>query len=66
MSSLDPAISTVLAAQEGALQSQIQFALAGKALDAAQQNGQTANQLLDAAAQISRSLNTGGSFDGQA
>ncbi|MCA9246365.1 MAG: hypothetical protein KDA42_04590 [Planctomycetales bacterium] len=66
MSNLDPAISSTLAAQESALQTQIQFALAGKALEAARQSGQTAVQLLESAAQISPSINTGSGFDGQA
>ena len=66
MSSLDPAISSLLAAKESAVNSQIQFALAGKALDSARQQGAAVTQLIEDAAQISPSINTGHSFDGHA
>ena len=42
---------------------QINFAVAAKQLDATQQQGETVNQLLEQAAQLSKSLATGGGFD---
>jgi hypothetical protein len=62
--SLDPAISAVLAAKEQATRTEIQFTVAAKQLDAAQQQGEAVNQLLAQAAQLSKSLTTGKSFDG--
>ncbi len=63
MSGLDPAISSVLAAKEAATRSQINYAVAGKQLDAAQQQGEAINQLLQQSAQLSKSLSSGGGFD---
>jgi ABC-type transporter Mla subunit MlaD len=61
--SLDPAIASVLAAKEQATRSQIQFAVAAKQQDAAQQQGDAMNQLLAQAAQLSKSLSSGQGFD---
>lgn len=63
MSGIDPAISSVLAAQEAATRSQISYAMAGKQLDAAEQQGEAINQLLQQSAQLSKSLSSGGGFD---
>lgn len=62
-SGLDPAISSLLAAQEQATRAQIQYAVAGKQLDAAKQQGEAINQLLEQSAQLSKSLTSGGTFD---
>lgn len=62
-SSLDPAISSLLAAQENATRMQINYAVAGKQLDAMQQQGEAVNDLLAQAAQLSKSLSSGQSFD---
>ena len=64
MSSIDGAVSSVLAAKDSALKTQIGFALAAKQLDAQQQQGDAVNQLLEAAAQLSKSIGTGSGFDG--
>jgi hypothetical protein len=64
MSSIDGAIGSVLAAKDSALQTQIGFAIAGKQLDAQQQQGDAVNQLLESAAKLSKSIGTGSSFDG--
>lgn len=66
MCSVDCAISSVLAAKESALKTQIGFAIAGKQLDAQQQHGDAVNQLLEAAAKLSKSIGTGAGFDGVA
>jgi hypothetical protein len=66
MSSIDGAISSVLAAKESALKTQIGFAIAGKQLAAQQQQGDAMNQLLEACAKLSKSIGTGAGFDGVA
>ena len=63
MSGLDPAISSLLAAKEQALRTQVQYAVAGKQLDAAKQQGEAVNQLLEQSAQLSKSLSSGAAFD---
>ncbi len=62
-SAIDPAISSVLAAKDSALRSQVSAAVAGKQLDALEQQGEAVNQLLSQAAQLSKSLTSGQSFD---
>lgn len=62
-SALDPAISSLLAAQEAAMRTQVQYAVAGKQLDASKQQGEAINQLLQQSAQLSKSLSSGASFD---
>lgn len=62
-SAIDPAISSLLAAQENAMRTQINYAVAGKQLDAMEQQGEAVNQLLTQAAQLSKSLSSGQSFD---
>lgn len=63
MSGLDPAISSLLAAKEQAMRTQVQYAVAGKQLDAAKQQGEAVNQLIEQSAQLSKSLSSGGAFD---
>jgi hypothetical protein len=62
----DPAIQSVLAAQQSALQAQIQMALASKQLSAAKQQGQALVALISAAASVGKSIGSGASFDAQA
>jgi hypothetical protein len=62
-SSLDPAVSSVLAAKEAAMRTQINFAVAGKQLDATKQQGDAANELLEQSLQLSKSLTSGQGFD---
>ncbi len=64
MSSIDGAIGTLLAAKDSALKTQIGYAIADKQLDAQQQHGAAVNQLLEAAAKLSKSIGTGAGFDG--
>jgi hypothetical protein len=66
MSSLDPAVQGVLAAKEGALQSQIGFAIAAKTLGAARQQGEAVQALLDQAVELSKAAGSGENFDAQA
>lgn len=66
MSSIDPAIQSLLNAQQGALQNQIGFAVAAKQMDAAKQQGDAMNALLEKAAQLSKAIGAGENFDAQA
>ena len=66
MSSIDPAVQAVLSSRESALSSQIQYSLLGKQLEANKQAGQAIVDLLEGAAQLSRSNNSGGAFDATA
>jgi hypothetical protein len=61
--SIDPAISSLLAAQEGATRTQIQFAVAAKQLNLQEQQGAAMNELLEQAAALGKSLAGGQSFD---
>jgi len=63
MSSIDPAISSVLAAKQAAVKSQIAFALAAKSLDAQKQQGDAAVKLIDAARQTGKEIGRGTQFD---
>ncbi len=63
IANLDPAISTLLATQQNAVQSQIQFALADKQQTATQQQGEALVALIETAANLSKSVNTGRAFD---
>lgn len=62
-SALDPAIRSVLAAQESALRMKIDTAVLAKQLDATQAQGAALNELLEQAAQLSKSLDSGAAFD---
>ena len=66
LSSIDPAIGSVIAAKESALQSQIAVALAEKALSSRQQQGDAIVQLIDNAANIGKAIGRGESFDAHA
>ncbi|MEQ8790664.1 MAG: hypothetical protein RIC55_30480 [Pirellulaceae bacterium] len=66
MSSIDGAINSVLAAKENAVKTQVAFAVAAKSLEATKQQGDAANQLLEAAAQLSKEVGKGLGFDAQA
>lgn len=65
----DPAIQSVLAAQQGALWSQIQATLAAKQLSAARQQGAAIIELLNAAAgngntpRLGKAPGSGANFD---
>lgn len=63
MTSIDGAISSVIAAKDAALKSQIQYTVAGKQLDAMQAEGDAVNALLADAAKLSKSLGSGSNFD---
>lgn len=63
MSSIDTALSNVVAAKQAAIQTQIGVALAAKSLDASRLQGEAAVQLIDAAAQLSKALGRGANFD---
>ena len=62
----DPAIQSVLAAQQSAVHAQIQMALASKQLSAARQQGQALVELISAAANVGRAIGSGAQFDAQA
>ena len=63
MQSIDGAISSVLAAKESALKTQIGFAIASKQLKAQEQQGEAMTELLEAAAQLGKAIGRGTSFD---
>lgn len=63
MSSIDPAVMSVIAAKNSALKSEIGFAIAAKQLNAARHQGEAVNQLLKDAAQLSRAIGKGAGFD---
>jgi hypothetical protein len=66
MASLDCAVQSVLAAQEGALHFQIGMAVAAKALGAARQQGEAVQGMLEDAVQLSKAAGAGENFDAQA
>ena len=61
--SIDPAISSVVAAKNGTLQSQVTMAVEAKRLDATKAAGKAIAELLQAAAQMSKSMGKGVKFD---
>lgn len=63
MSSVDGAAASVLAAKDSAVMSQIAYALQAKSLDVAKQQGQAAVELVEQAAQLGKSHDTGRGFD---
>ena len=63
MSSIDSAIGSVLAAKDSAVKSQIGFAVQAKMLTASKQQGEAVNQLLQAAAELSKAVGKGLRFD---
>ncbi len=65
MTALDPAVQSVLAAKQGALQHQIAMTMAAKQLDVAEQQGAAVNALLDQAVQLSKAIGAGQNFDAQ-
>ena len=60
------AVQDVLSAQQSALQTRIQFALAAKSLDAVKSQGEAIVQLVQAAASIGKAIGSGEQFDAQA
>jgi hypothetical protein len=62
----DCAIQNVLGAQQAAQQTQVEMAIAKKQLSAMKQQGQAAVELIEAAANLSKSINSGAQFDAQA
>jgi len=59
----DPAIQTVLAAKDAALQAQILMALASKQLTAQKQQGQAIVELINSAANVGKAIGSGANFD---
>jgi hypothetical protein len=66
MSSIDPAIASVIAAKQSAVQSQIAVALADKSLDAAKQQADALVQLMSSAGATGKAVGRGGQFDATA
>ena len=62
----DPAIQSVLAAKQAALQAQILMALASKQLAATKQQGQAIVELINSAASAGKTIGSGASFDAYA
>ena len=61
--SIDPVISSVVASKNGALRYQVTMAVEAKRLDATEAAGEAIVELLQAAAQMSKSLGKGVKFD---
>ena len=66
MNSIDPAISSVLAAQQQAVATQLSFAAASKSLLAQEELGQAMVDLVEAAGQTGKALDRGHLFDATA
>ncbi|MEX0819230.1 MAG: hypothetical protein WD070_06545 [Pirellulaceae bacterium] len=66
MNTIDSAITGLMAAQQGSVNSQISYAVAAKQLDAYRQQGDAVASLLDSAVQFSKETGKGGQFDGVA
>lgn len=62
----DPALQSVLSAQNSAVQTQIDVAVAKKQLSAVKQQGEAVVELLQAAATIGKAVGRGTNFDKQA
>lgn len=62
----DPVIQAVVAAQQSAVQAQIQTAIASKQLSAARQQGQALVELITAAANVGKAVDRGANFDAHA
>ncbi len=63
MNGIDAAVGSLLAAKQAAVHSEISFAVAAKQLDAQQQQGQAAVQLIEAAAQLVKAAGKGAQID---
>ena len=66
MTSIDSAVSSVIAAKKSAVDSQVAFAIAAKQLSVTKDQGEAATQLVEAAAQLSKAIGKGLHFDAQA
>ncbi len=60
---MDPAITALMRAKDIALSTQIQTAVAVKALDNMELQGEAMNRLLEDAAKLSKDPSLGGKFD---
>lgn len=63
MQAIDSAISSVIAAKESAVKTQVAFALAAKSLSAEKKQGEAMVQLIEAAGQLGKALGRGTTFD---
>jgi len=59
----DPALQSVLSAQQSAMQTQVQIAVASKQLSAAKQQGAAIVELIQAAASSGKAIGRGTNFD---
>lgn len=66
MTSVNSAASAATALSNAQAQNQVSVAVAGKQLDAVKQQGQAAVQLIEAAATVGKSIDTGKVLDVQA
>ncbi len=66
MSGIDCAVQSVLSAKQGALHNQISMTVAAKQLNAARQQGDAMNAILEQAVQLSKTVGAGEGFDAQA
>lgn len=63
MTSVGDAINSVIQAKSDAVRQQIGISVTAKSLDVSKQQGEAVNQLLDAAASLSKAIGKGQNFD---
>ena len=63
LSSVDPAIASVIAAKDSAVRTQVVFAIAEKSLSAQKQQGEAMVQLLESIAQMGKAIDRGTRLD---
>ena len=63
MPTIDPAVSQLMHAQQAALADRVATTVAAKSLDSAKQQGEAMIGLVEAAAELGKSLHTGKLFD---
>ena len=65
MSSIDPAIQSVLDARQNSVQAQVGIAVQAKALESSRLQGDAMVSLIEEAARLGKSLHAGRNFDAQ-
>lgn len=63
MSAIPQAAQQLIDVQQQAVQQQVAYAVAGKALDSVEQQGDAAVALVEQAAQLGKAVGAGGQFD---
>lgn len=66
MSSIDSSITNLVASQRSAIRTEISYTVAAKQLDALEQQGEAAVELLESAVQLSKAPGKGGHVNARA